>query len=208
MRCGETLKSDTKKPPCNNTWWQEVKGTAQSPPLCFRREPPLHDSPTVVAGSSMDCRCTGTMRQQLIHGVQQAAVCGTDMVRLSVLGVICLFSECVMSHRWSQVDVQLVNTACTGQGAKCTHKLKDGEWSGDDYSLSSLTPLLGLIISPGDERPPSRTIQKWCTLTRRLCLRHVSEFRAPIWPATYRLGGHRVEKGAAPSGAPYCTGAL
>ena len=40
----------------------------------------------------------------------------------------------------SQVDVQLVNTACTGQGAKCTQRLKDGEWSGDDYGLSSLTP--------------------------------------------------------------------
>ena len=63
----------------------------------------------------------------------------------------------------------VANRCATGQGAKCTHNLKDGEWSGDDYGLSSFTPSLGLIISPGDERPPSRTIQKWCTLTRRLC---------------------------------------
>ena len=46
---------------------------SQSPPLCLRREPPLDDSPTVVAGSSMDCHCTGTKREDLMYCVQQAA---------------------------------------------------------------------------------------------------------------------------------------
>ena len=32
---------------------------------------------------------------------------------------------------------------------------------------SSLTPSLGLIIFPGDERQLSRTVQKWCTLSQR-----------------------------------------
>ena len=27
-----------KNPPCNNTWWTEIKRTVQSPPLCLRRE--------------------------------------------------------------------------------------------------------------------------------------------------------------------------
>ena len=49
-----------KKPPCNTTRWKELKRTAQSPPLCLRREWRLRHSPTVVAGSSMDYRCTGT----------------------------------------------------------------------------------------------------------------------------------------------------
>ena len=33
---------------------------------------PLEDSPTVVAGSSMDCHCTGTKGEHLIYCVQQA----------------------------------------------------------------------------------------------------------------------------------------
>ena len=41
------------------------------------------------------------------------------------------------------------------------------EWSGGHHGASSLTPSLGLIIFPGDERPLSRTVQKWCTLSQR-----------------------------------------
>ena len=37
-----------------------IKKTARSPPLCLHREWRLRHSPTVVAGSSTDCRCTGT----------------------------------------------------------------------------------------------------------------------------------------------------
>ena len=48
-----------EKPPCN-TWWREEKRTVQRRPLCLRRECRLRHSPTVVAGSSLDCRCTGT----------------------------------------------------------------------------------------------------------------------------------------------------
>ena len=51
--------TQNKKPPCNNTWWTGVKRTVQRPPLCLHRECRLRHAPTVVAGSSMDCCCTG-----------------------------------------------------------------------------------------------------------------------------------------------------
>ena len=51
--------TQSKKPPCNNTWWTGIKRTVQSPPLCLHRECRLRHSPTVVAGSSLDCCCTG-----------------------------------------------------------------------------------------------------------------------------------------------------
>ena len=41
---------------------RQIKRTVQSPPLCLRRERRLRHSPTVVAGSSMDHRCTGTKK--------------------------------------------------------------------------------------------------------------------------------------------------
>ena len=65
--------TQNKKPPCNNTWWTEIKRTVQSPPLCLHRERRLRHSPTVVAGSSVDHRCTGTKKEKrLVYGVQQA----------------------------------------------------------------------------------------------------------------------------------------
>ena len=51
-------KRHTRKPPCNSTWWKEVKSTVSGPALCACREPPLDDSPSVEAGSSADCDCT------------------------------------------------------------------------------------------------------------------------------------------------------
>ena len=57
-----------KKTPCSNTWWTEIKRTVQSPPLCLRRECRLRHSPTVVAGSSTDHRCTGAKRDQVSKG--------------------------------------------------------------------------------------------------------------------------------------------
>ena len=64
-----TLGNDTLKPPCN-TWWREVKQTVQRPPLCLRREYRLRHSPTVVAGSSLDCRCTGTKGKYLMYAAK------------------------------------------------------------------------------------------------------------------------------------------
>ena len=62
-----------KKPPCNNTWWTEIKRTVQSPPLCLHRERRLRHSPTVVTGSSMDHHCAETKKGKcLVYGVQQA----------------------------------------------------------------------------------------------------------------------------------------
>ena len=52
---GLTLKSHTA-----TVLVDRVKGAVQSPPLCLRREWRLRHSPTVVAGSSMDCDCTRT----------------------------------------------------------------------------------------------------------------------------------------------------
>ena len=52
---------------------RKIKKTVQSPPLCLRRERRLRRSPTVVAGSSMDHRCTGTKGKCLMYGVHQAA---------------------------------------------------------------------------------------------------------------------------------------
>ena len=51
-------KRHTNKPPCNSTWWREVKSTVSGPAFCPCEEPPLDDSPSVVAGSSADCDCT------------------------------------------------------------------------------------------------------------------------------------------------------
>ena len=53
------LTTTHEKPPCN-TWWREVKQTVHSPILCLHRECRLRHSPTVVARSSLYCRCTGT----------------------------------------------------------------------------------------------------------------------------------------------------
>ena len=64
-----TLGNDTLKPPCN-TWWLEVKQTVQRPPLCLRRECRLRHSPTVVAGSSLVCRCTGTKGKCLMYAAK------------------------------------------------------------------------------------------------------------------------------------------
>ena len=64
-----TIGNDTLKPPCN-TWWREVKQTVQRPPLCLRREYRLRHSPTVVAGSSLDCRCTGTKGKCLMYAAK------------------------------------------------------------------------------------------------------------------------------------------
>ena len=70
VRFGETLKATLKKTPCNNTWWQE-KDSPKSSLVSSQGavSPPL---PTVVAGSSMDHRCTGTKGQRLVYNVQQA----------------------------------------------------------------------------------------------------------------------------------------
>ena len=52
---------------------RQIERTVQSPPLCLHRECRLRHSPTVVAGSSMDHRCTGTKKgKRLVYGVQQA----------------------------------------------------------------------------------------------------------------------------------------
>ena len=65
--------TQNKKPPCNNTWWTEIKRTVQSPPLCLHRECRLRHLPTAVARSSVDHRCTGTKKgKRLVYGVQQA----------------------------------------------------------------------------------------------------------------------------------------
>ena len=64
-----TLGHDTLKPPCN-TWWRKVKRTVQRPPLCLRRECRLRHSPTVVAGSSLDCRYTGTKGKYLMYAAK------------------------------------------------------------------------------------------------------------------------------------------
>ena len=63
------LATTHKKPPCN-TWWREIKRTVQRPPLCLRRECRLRHSPTVVAGSSLDCRCTGTKGKYLMYAAK------------------------------------------------------------------------------------------------------------------------------------------
>ena len=53
---GDTVQ----KPRCNSTCGGRLKNAVQSPLLGLRRERRLHHSPTVVAGGSMDCGCTGT----------------------------------------------------------------------------------------------------------------------------------------------------
>ena len=81
-----TLGNDTLKPPCN-TWWREVKQTVQRPPLCLRREYRLRHSPTVVAGSSLDCRCTGTKGKCLMYatkGVNEEAQTSPSPLRSSM----------------------------------------------------------------------------------------------------------------------------
>ena len=50
------IKRHTKK--LTLTWWKEIKSTVSGPALCPCEEPPLDDSPSVVAGSSADCDCT------------------------------------------------------------------------------------------------------------------------------------------------------
>ena len=62
--------TQNKKTPCNNKWWTGIKRTVQRPPLCLHRECRLRHAPTVVAWSSLDCRCTGTKGKCLMYGVE------------------------------------------------------------------------------------------------------------------------------------------
>ena len=54
----ESLKKK-KKTPCN-TWWREVEKDSPKSSLGSLRGVTSPSLPTVVAGSSMDCRCTGS----------------------------------------------------------------------------------------------------------------------------------------------------
>ena len=51
-----------------------VKITVRGPALCPSEEWGLRHSPSVVAGSSSDCDCTGNKGQCLMYCTQQAAV--------------------------------------------------------------------------------------------------------------------------------------
>ena len=61
-------RNDTLKPGGG-----KLKNAARVPSLRLRREWSLRHSPTVVAGSSAGCDCTGNKGQCLVYGVQQAA---------------------------------------------------------------------------------------------------------------------------------------
>ena len=67
----DALKDTPKKTPCNSVWWWELKVQSEVLPCVLARWR-LRRLPSVVAGSSSDCGCTGDKGQCLTYCVQQA----------------------------------------------------------------------------------------------------------------------------------------
>ena len=69
----DALKNKLKKNTLRQYVVVEVKRAVGGPALCTCERWRLRHSPSVVAGSSADCDCTGNKGQHLMNGVQQAA---------------------------------------------------------------------------------------------------------------------------------------